>query len=889
MTPAASPVTRSPVARTALLIAALAVVGSAPAAGQSEPPPFELPAWETEHPFASVPHPREVFGFEPGADYSLATNAQIIEYFDALDAASDRVLVERIGESVQGRPMILAYISSAENIAALEEWRENAAALAGGRIPEAEARHRARTGKAVVWIDGGLHATEVAGAQHTPLLAYRVAGEETAEMRRIRDDVILLLMPVMNPDGLDLVADWTAGSRGTEWAGTSPPVLYHFYTGHDNNRDWFMMTQPETRAVAEVLYDRWFPQIVLNQHQTAPWPARIFIPPFADPVNPRIPPLVVRGVNAVGNAMGTRFSEEDKPGAIARTRFDMWWNGGMRTAPYFHNMVGILTETAHRSVAPEYTPPERLPRYISGTLPAREPSVFYPDPWQGGWFRFRDAVEYMITAAMATLDVGSREREDWLFNIWRMGADAVAAGSAGGPFAYVIPPDQRDPLEAVALVEVLQRGGLEVHRAERPFRAGGERYPAGSYVVLAAQPFRPHLVDLMEPQVYPDMRLYPDGPPDTPYDVSGWTLPIQMGVRADRIDEPFATDALAAAEGAIVWPGRRVDDGSWGWALAAASNASAVAVNRLLAAGARVDVAPAGVLAGDREMGRGARVVRNVDLTLLDTLVEDLGVDFVGMDRGPRGTLEAMERPRIGLYKSWQANMDEGWTRWVLERYDFPVDTLHDAEIRTGDLSRYHAIILPDQRAESILHGYAPGSRPAELTGGIGLDGMLRLREYVEAGGRLIAFDGASQLLIDQLGLPLRDVVGGLPAEEFFVPGTLIRLEVDPDHPLGWGMPADAAASFVRSSAWEPTAPGSVDVVARYGEEDIVLSGWALGEDRLAGRAALVQVPLGNGDVVLFGFRPQFRGQPRGTFKLLFNALHDAATVPGSTPVSADR
>ncbi len=865
--------------RLASLVALLAACIAAPV-GAQDAPPLELPSWETAHAFAGLPHPRDVFGFEPGADYQLATNAQIVAYFDALAAASDRVMVERIGESVLGRPLILAYISSARNIGALDRWRENAEALVRGRIPEAEARRRAAEGKAVVWIDGGLHATEVAGAQHSPLLAYRVAAEETEEMRRIRDDVILLLMPVMNPDGLDLVADWTERSRGTEWEGSSPPVLYQFYTGHDNNRDWYMITQPETRAVADVLYSRWFPQIVYNQHQTAPWPARIFIPPFADPVNPHIPALVVRGVNTVGDAMGKRFSEEDKPGAISRISFDMWWNGGMRTAPYFHNMVGILTETAHREVAPRYTPPSTLPDYIRGTLPATAPSVFYPDPWLGGWFRLRDAVEYMITGAMATLDIASELREDWLFNIWRMGAASVAAGEAGGPFAYVIPPDQRNPMEAAALVNVLRRGGVEVHRAVRSFRAGGERYPAGSYVVRAGQAFRPHLMDLLEKQVYPDMRLYPGGPPDTPYDISGWTLPIQMHVRTDRIDEPFPAD-LAAVDVAEPWPGRVEGAGRWGWALAAASNASAVAVNRLLADGARVAIADAGLPAGDREMGRGAYVVRGATEARIEALSRELGIDFVGLRTAPRSELRAMERPRIGIYKSWLANMDEGWTRWVLDEYEFPVDTLHDAEIRTGDLSRYHAIILPSERPASILHGHAEGSRPESMTGGIGLDGMVRLREYVKAGGRLIAFDRAAQLLIDQLGLPLRDAVAGLPSETFFVPGTLIALDVDDDDPLGYGMLRNAAAFFVRGSAWQVRGR-DIEVVARYAGDDLVLSGWALGEERLSRTAALVRVPFGEGHLVLFGFRPQFRGQPRGTFKLLFNALHDAAARGGA-------
>ncbi len=864
----------------ALAMAAITSHASAQQRTGPEPPPLELPAWETGNSFADIPHPKETFGFEPGTDYKLATNAQIVEYFERLDSASDRVRVVEIGRSVLGRPMLLAFISSAENIARLDDSRAIAEALARGRVDEAAAKEMAASGKAVVWIDGGLHATEVAGAQHTPLLAYRVAGEETEEMRRIRDSVVLLLMPVMNPDGLDIVAEWTARSLGTPWEGSSPPVLYHVYAGHDNNRDWYMMTQPETRAVADVLYNQWYPQVVYNQHQSAPWPARIFIPPFSDPVNPRIPPLVVRGVNLMGTAMGERFSEEAKPGAISQTSFDMWWNGGMRTAPYFHNMIGILTETAHASASPRYTAPGSLPAYI-GTIPARAPSVFYPDPWAGGWFRLRDAMEYMLTGDMAVLTAAVRRRRELLFDTWRMARASLEAGAAGDPFAYIIPPDQRNPREAAALGELLRRGGVEVERAAGAFRAGGERYPAGSLVVRASQAFRPDVLDLMEKQVYPDLRQYPDGPPDVPYDVSGWTLPLQMDVRVDRVDEPFEAAGLEAVTGVevAVWPGRVTGKGGWGWALAAHANAAAIAVNRLLGDGARVDVAPAGVLAGDTEMDRGAFVIRGADAVRLQGLASELGVDFVGMSRAPRGELRPLHAPRVGIYKSWRATSDEGWTRWVLERYGFQPDTLHDADIRTADLSGYDAIILPSQRPSDIMHGNPPGTRPAELTGGIGLDGVARLQEYVRAGGRLIAFDEAAELAIQQFGLPLRNTVAGLPPEEFFVPGALVRIELA-DDPLTYGMPEEAAAFFDRGSAFASTRSGAdVEMAATYAEEDLLASGWALGGDRhLGGGGALARVPLGSGDVVVFGFRPQFRGQPRGTFKLIFNALFDAAS-----------
>ncbi|HSH46157.1 MAG TPA: hypothetical protein VK966_09890, partial [Longimicrobiales bacterium] len=466
--------------------------------------------------------------------------------------------------------------------------------------------------------------------------------------------------------------------------------------------------------------------------------------------------------------------------------------------------------------------------------------------------------------------------EDWLLNMWRMGRDAVQAGQAGGPFAYVVPPDQRHPREAVEMVNVLRRGGVEVHRATRSFRAGDVTYPAGSYVALASQPFRPHLMDLLEPQEYPDMRLYPDGPPDPPYDISGWTLPVQMGVRTDRIDEPFQVDGLEPVDKATVWAGDVRDNARWGWALSPASNAAALAANRLLAHGAAVGIAAAAtdaVEAGAYLVPAGSGVEAAVR-----ELAADLGVTFAGLRSEPAVEALPMNAPRVGLYKSWRANMDEGWTRWVLEQYEFPVDTLHDADIRERDLSVYDAIIVPDQGASAILHGYASGTRPEEITGGMGLDGVVQLRDYARQGGRIIAFDGATELFIQQFGLPVRNVVSELPPEDFFIPGTLIRLAVDTTHALAAGMPGDAAASFVRSTAFSVPDDAEADVVARYADEDLVLSGWALGEDRyLAGRAAVVRVPQGAGDVVLFGFRPQFRAQPRNTFKLLFNAIHGAA------------
>jgi hypothetical protein len=741
----------------------------------------------------------------------------------------------------------------------------------------------------VVWIDAGLHSTEVATTQHVPLLAYHMATDESPETRRIRDDVILILMPQMNPDGHQIVVDWYRRQRGTPFETTSPPVVYHEYVGHDINRDWFMITQEETKHVSRVLYEGWHPQIVYNHHQVAPFPARIFIPPFADPVNPHIPPLVVRGVNMVGEHMAKRLEEEAMPGVVSRMSFTMWWNGGMRTVPYFKNMVGLLSEVGHASATPRYHHPDSLPEYF-GTgahrIPAQEPSVYYANPWRGGWARLGDAVQYHLVSSLGALDIASRLREDWLYNIYRMGRDAIAAGEAGGPFAYVIPVDasQWDRGEAAHLVNTLRSGGVEVERATAAFRAGGRTHAAGSYVVRAAQAYRAYVVDLMEPQRHPHHEQYPGGPPQPPYGgLSGWTLPIQMGVQVHRIDDPFAvtTETVAAP---VVPPGSVTGRARFGWLLTPRRNASATAVNRLLQAGARVGLATVPFQAAGRPWERGTFIVEDgPDVRgVVERAAGELGLDFVGVDTPPAAAATPLRRPRIALYRSWTANMDEGWTRFVLGRHEFDVTTVTDAAMR-GDLAGFDVVILPHQDARSILQGHATGRMPDEFTGGVGAEGISALRRFVQGGGRVLAFDAATEFVIEQLGLPVENAVAGIDRSELYVPGSLIALELDSDHPVAWGMQREGAAFFQESRAFR--APGqaaaagvAVETVARYAAADPLLSGWEIGAGQhLGGRAAVVRVEHGSGDAVLIAFRPQFRAWPTGTFKLLFNSIFGAA------------
>ncbi len=838
---------------------------------------------------AQVPHPSEVFSFTPGDDYKLATYQQMVDYYEALDAASDRVALRRIGTSVLGRPLLLLFISSEENLRDLERWRAASEKLARARVSDEEAVLLAEEGKAVVWIDGGLHATEVAGAQMTPLLAWRVATEESAEMRHIREHVVLMLMPVMNPDGLDIIASWYAHTLDTPYEATQPPWLYHHYVGHDNNRDWFMNNMPESQAVTDVLYNEWYPQIVYNHHQTSPSWTRIFLPPFADPVNPRIHPGVTTGVNLVGTAMANRFAMRKMPGVVSGVIYSMWWNGGMRTVPYFHNMIGILTETGHATASPRFFDPDSIPQTVGGRRGAGHPTsgtnIFYPYPWEGGPSHFRDPVRYMITGSLAVLRLAADRKRQWLYNIYAMGRDAIERRD--GHFAYVIPAAQWNKGEDLSLVNLLRLGGIEIERATEAFEAAGESYAAGSFIIKTAQPFRPYVEDLLERQDYPDRRRTPDGPPETPYDLAGWTLPLQMGVNVVRADSAFEAATVPVTAPVRHAPGTVVGSGPL-YLFSRRPNRNTEAALRLLKAGAQVywladtlRTDSATVWEPGTFMARGRR--RAIEETARET-----GADFIATDADPER--HALREPRVGLYKSWVSSMDEGWTRWLLKSYTFAVDTLHDADVQSRDLAGYDAIILPSQSPSAILRGHGTGLMPDPYTGGLGVEGALALKAYVEGGGMVVALDAASDFVIEQFGLPVENVVAGTSERSFFIPGSLVRIEVDTSSPLGFGMQPETAASFVRSRAFStvrrspkgeggamqilPAPPLPVEVVARYPEEDLLMSGWALGaESHIGGAAAMLQVGLGRGRVVLFGFRPQFRGQSRVTYKLLFNAL----------------
>ncbi len=879
---------------------------------------------------AAPKSPAEIFGFNPGDDYKLASYEQMEAYYRQLAAESDRVELREIGESALGRPLFLLTISSPENLANQERYRSISEQLARAQVDAATAERLAVEGKAVVWIDGGLHATEVAHGQMTSSLAHRVANEESAEMRQIRDNVIFLLMPVMNPDGLEIVRKWYESQLGTRYEQTNPPELYHHYVGHDNNRDFFMNNMPESKAVAKIVYNEWYPQIVYNQHQSSPGYARIVIPPYSDPVNPIIHPGVTTGLNEVGSAMGNRFALEKMPGAIADVGFSMWWNGGMRTVPYFHNMIGILTETGHDSPSPRIYDPKVFPKTIAlranpsaiGLEVAEEVTgvpdarVLYPYPYEGGVSHFSEPVNFMITGSIAVLRAASDSRLKWLTNIHRMGQDAIAAGESGTRY-YVIPGDQRHADEARNMVNVLLEGGIEVDRANSSFRVEGKRYAEGSYVINAAQAFRPYIVDLLEKQTYPDTRLDPNGAIKPPYDIAGWTLPMQMGVEVDFIATEVDAD-VSRIEGIVGISAGTVSGGArYGYALSHAMNSSVKAVNRLLSEGETVYWTNESSRAGRSDLDAGTFIIESGGATesLVESLAAEFGVDFVGLGSRPTENMSQLRLPRVGMYKSYVAFMDEGWSRWLLEEYGFAPSSLTDEDVQSGDLSGFDAIVLPHpdgsaafrNNVQKILTGHAPGSMPDEYTGGLGLQGAYALQQFARNGGTIVTFGDASNFAIEQFGLPIRNAVAGASRQNFSIPGSLIGATVNTGDPLGYGMAADVALNFVNGGAFDvlgqegcvddllnqgqcrevarggrPVAEheqvSRYDSIVNFASEELLMSGWALGTEHIANKSALARVPHGEGEVIVFAFRPQFRGQPRGTYKLIFNALH-AATI----------
>ena len=855
------------------------------------------------HVHAQIMPPEEVIGFQVGTDYQVADWHTVSDYMQHVAANSDRVLVDTLGKTTDGNDLLMLLISAPHNLENLAHYQQIQRHLALPNLSASTEETLARfaeEGKAVVLINCNLHSTEIASSQMSMELVYDFATAETPQITEILENVILLLIPSANPDGLNIVVDWYNRTVGTPHEGAALPWLYHKYTGHDNNRDWFMLTQIETQLLTRVLYEEWFPEVVYDVHEMGYRGPRFVIPPYFDPVNPNIPPLLQRTLSLIGAQLAFDLTSDGFTGVLSNAIYDTWWHGGFRTVPYRHNMVGILTEAARVEIAtPIFQPHHTLKGYARG-LDTYTRQTNFPEPWPGGWWRLRDIVAYEKAAALSILSFAAEHRITLKQNFYKMGLDAVAKGKNEPPRAFLVPPQQRDPHTARKMLEILQRGGVEIHKADVPFIADGVEYPAETYVVSMSQPFRAHAKDLLEVQHYPERRPSPESPPERPYDIAGWTLPLQMGVRTITVVHPFEAtltklSTLPEVEGTLSGVAEPT-----GYIFENRTNAETVVLNHLLHA-RTADRAPKYTLyAAQREVNiagktlpRGAILIRTTAPPLQERAeMEAVAAEF-GIQIHADATVESdptnrafshLNPPRLGLYKPWTASMDEGWTRWVLDTHGFAYRSLTNAEIRAGDLAaRYDVIILPDIGVSGILNGRATGTVPPEYAGGLGTEGLAELRRFVETGGTLICLNRSTELPLKSFGLREKGIVnvvesGNLPKDNtFFCPGSLLRVNVNTKHPIGHGLDSEMAILFKAGPVFE-VARGGAKTVATYPEFNPLMSGWLEGEKRIRGKAALLDVPLGRGNVILFGFKPQHRGQSHGTFKLLFNAIYDSTT-----------
>lgn len=839
---------------------------------------------------AQVQSPEEFLGHQVGADYKLVKWERIVEYFRHLGENSDRIAVRDIGLTTEGRPMILAEISTADTVANLDSHRRAQAKIADPRMiaNDAERVDLIQNTKVPILINCQLHSNETAASQMSMELAWRLVTEDSEAIREILDNTIVLLIPCANPDGQVMVAEWYEKSLGQPWEGrASMPRLYQKYAGHDNNRDWFMLNLLETRNTTKVLYKEWLPTIVWDVHQMGNSGARLFVPPFFDPKNFNVHPIIDQTLLIIGGHMAGDLSRNGRKGVVHSAIYDNWWAGGFRTTPYRHNMVGILTEAASVNLASPVFQRKSELRGSRRGMPDYSVKTNFPDPWPGGWWRLRDIVEYELDIAMSLCTLASRYHDRFQGNFIHMNEDAIEKGLSEPPFAWLVPPDQRDPRRAYEMLERLDATAIEVHQAEEAFEADGVEYPEGTFIMYTAQPFRPHLMDMMERQVYPDRSLYPDGPAEPPYDMAGWTLPLQMGVRHVEVAGRFNVEAAKLAS--IPFPDGSVD-------LSSASTRIVLPGKnddyRLMTRLHENDVPFYIVRAGGGDLEPGTIILENSDARpeKLEEINEGLSTEIVA-DASAAKVLKEEESvvkavaARTALYHPWTASMEEGWTRLALDTHEVPFQSIYNAEIRAGNLAeRFDCIILPSVSVRSIVNGYPDDTTAPEFTGGIGEKGVVALQEFVLNGGTLVCMDASSNLPINRFGIPVKNLVLGKPTDEFYCPGSVLRLSMDTEHPVGWGMPEWYSGYFARSQAFDVFSEEEdkekkllerypTTVVSRYSDTVLLESGWIRGDDIIKGKPAILDVEYGEGKILLLGISVQRRGQPHGTFRILFNAI----------------
>jgi Zinc carboxypeptidase len=856
-----------------------------------------------------ITSPESAFGFKPGTDRKLADWNELTAYFKKLGAESDRIRYEEVGKTTEGRPFVAVTISSADNLAHLERYKEIQRKLADPRLTSSdEAKRLIAEGKTVLVVTCNVHSTEIASSQSATEFAYQLATGDTPKIRSILNNVIIVLVPSLNPDGQQLVVDWYKKYLGTPYEGTSPVVVWHHYVGHDDNRDWSSFTQVETRLAVEKVINPWHPQILYDIHQMGSNGPRIYLPPWVDPIDPNVDPILVESMNALGTETALEIGQTGKQGVLIHGVYDFW--SPLRDYISLHNGLRVLTESASVNIAtPINIPFEKLDRGIG--YDAKVSTWNFPDPWKGGEWHLHDIVDYQLDAFFSIANNAAQYRERYLNNFYQIGLRAVNRSS--GLYAYVIPAEQIDPAVTARLVNILRTGGVEVEKATADFEADGKHYGRGSYIVVLGQPYGNFAKTLLEVQDYPNIPEYPGGPLQRPYDVTAQTLPLLFGVTADAIKTMF-TVASSNVDVAKATPGRFSKSSTRnGYLISDKTNSSLYALFALLAE----DVRAYRLTGTDYEAGTIYIPQQDGIDGKLSAIAGKFPIEIRAAASEPKGSALLIHLPRIGLYQSWVASMDEGWTRWIFDQNAIPYTRLTDAEIRKGDLNqRFDVILIPDNSAGAITSGRrgfgedsgggstaprgsgnaanrgdaqkatsegAPprpraesdGSRepqvPPEFRGGLGNDGVANLHAFTEAGGTIVTLNKASEVYAKKDSDQVQNALDGVDRKSFFIPGSILQVSVDPSNPIAFGSTPKVPIFYENGPSFKVS--GDAKSIASFTTDKPLLSGWILGGQFLKNTSVIAEEPVGKGRIVLFGFRPQYRAQSEVTYRFLFNAL----------------
>jgi hypothetical protein len=856
-----------------------------------------------------ITSPEEAFGFKLGADRKLADWNQLTAYYKKLSAESNRIRYEELGKTTEGRPFIAVTISAPENLAHLDHYLDIQRRLADPRIttPE-EAKKLIAEGKTIVAVTANIHSTEIASSQSVAEFAYELASGDTPRIQAILHNVIIVLVPSQNPDGEQLVVDWYKKYLGTPYEGTQPVVIWHHYTGHDDNRDWATFTQVETKLTTEKVLNRWHPEILYDMHQQGADAARIYVPPFVDPFDPNLDPLLISSINALGANTALEISQTGKTGVLSYGVYDFW--SPLRDYISLHNGLRILTESASANIAsPVNIPFDRLGRGIG--YDAKVAAWNFPNPWKGGWWHLGDIVDYQHDAFFSIAYNAAIFRERYLTNFYTIGEHAVTR-AFGQPYAWVIPADQADPVVTARLINTLRTADVEVQRATADFDADGKHYGAGSYIVLLGQPFAAFAKSVLEVQHYPNIAQYPGGPLQRPYDVTAQTLPLLFGVTAVEVKDPFQA-ATKPVSTATLAPGHIQGPSSTGYLISDTTNSSLYALFSLLAQNVQAYRLTSGADPGTIYIPAQPGVEEK-----LTKAAADFSIDIKTTPAVPTGTALAVHLPRIALYQSWVPSMDEGWTRFIFDQNHIPYTRLVDADVRKGDLNqRFDVIVLPDNSPRAITsgsRGFGEGETPAapnsnngnrqnngagnraraasgndggtpfpqtppEFTGGLGPDGVSALEAFTNNGGTIVTFNRASEVYAKKGG-EVENALDSVDRRQFFIPGSILQVSVDPTNPIAFGSTPTVPIFYENGPVFHVNS--GAESIASFNTDTPLLSGWAQGGNFLKGTSVIAEQNVGKGRLILFGFRPQYRAISEVTYKFLFNALLYSASQPAT-------